>query len=179
MAVVGKTDGIPFWARCTTHFRTYFRGRIGMFTGDTIWLLTHGQIGWGFAARTRSPRSTWPGGPVSSRTSRFLSVLGPFPPASRWLTCHGSLLPFGVRDGDNSSMWYGLVFKASSQPGFGVRGKSARARCTMHDAHVRGAGKGSAGCKGTASPQPSQNLVEFGKILCSRQCEWTAELFAR
>ena len=39
-----KTDGIPFWGfRCTTHFRTYFSGWIGMFTGGTIWTLTHGQ----------------------------------------------------------------------------------------------------------------------------------------
>ena len=30
----------------TTHFRTYFSGWIGMFTGATeFWLLTHGQIG--------------------------------------------------------------------------------------------------------------------------------------
>ena len=36
--------GIPFWGRCTTHFRTYFSGWIGMFTGGTIWPLTHGQV---------------------------------------------------------------------------------------------------------------------------------------
>ena len=29
-----KTNGIPFWGRCTTHFRTYF-SVIGMFTGGT------------------------------------------------------------------------------------------------------------------------------------------------
>ena len=28
----------------TTHFRTYFAGWIGMFTGGTIWILTHGQL---------------------------------------------------------------------------------------------------------------------------------------
>ena len=38
-----KTNGIPFWARCTTHFRTYFTG-IGMFTGGMIWILTHGHM---------------------------------------------------------------------------------------------------------------------------------------
>ena len=27
----------------TTHFKTYFSGWIGMFTGGTIWLLTHGH----------------------------------------------------------------------------------------------------------------------------------------
>ena len=34
---------VPFWGRCTTHFRTYFSGWIGMFTGydldfDHPWL---------------------------------------------------------------------------------------------------------------------------------------------
>ena len=33
--------------RCTTHFRTYFRGWIGMFTGGTICLLTHGHMEFG------------------------------------------------------------------------------------------------------------------------------------
>ena len=28
----------------TTHFRTYFSGWIGMFTGGTIWVLTHGHL---------------------------------------------------------------------------------------------------------------------------------------
>ena len=34
-AVVVKTNGIPFWlvGEFTTHFRTYFSGWIGMFTG--------------------------------------------------------------------------------------------------------------------------------------------------
>ena len=44
--------GIPFLGfRCTTgvgefttHFRLCFSGWIGMFTGNTIWLLTHGQV---------------------------------------------------------------------------------------------------------------------------------------
>ena len=35
--------GIPVWGRCTTHCRTYFSGWIGMFTGGTICILTHGQ----------------------------------------------------------------------------------------------------------------------------------------
>ena len=35
---------VPFWGRCITHFRTYFSGWIGMFTGDTIRVLTHGHI---------------------------------------------------------------------------------------------------------------------------------------
>ena len=26
MAVVVKTNGIPFWGGCTTHFRSYFSG---------------------------------------------------------------------------------------------------------------------------------------------------------
>ena len=29
--------------RCTTHFRTYFSGEIGMFTGGTIWILSRGH----------------------------------------------------------------------------------------------------------------------------------------
>ena len=42
MAVVVKTNGIPFWGRCTTHFRTYFSG-----DWDVHWgygLLTHGHM---------------------------------------------------------------------------------------------------------------------------------------
>ena len=31
-------------SQCTTHFRTYFSGWIGMFTGGTIWILTHGHL---------------------------------------------------------------------------------------------------------------------------------------
>ena len=38
----GSKAMVPFWGRCTTHFRTYFSG-IGRFTGGTIWILTHGQ----------------------------------------------------------------------------------------------------------------------------------------
>ena len=37
-----KTNGIPFWGRCTTHFRTYFSG-----DWDVHWgygLLTHGHV---------------------------------------------------------------------------------------------------------------------------------------
>ena len=34
---------VPCWGRCTTHFRTYFSG-IGMFTGGTIGILTHGHM---------------------------------------------------------------------------------------------------------------------------------------
>ena len=30
--------------RCTTHFRTYFSGWIGIFTRGTIWILTHGHL---------------------------------------------------------------------------------------------------------------------------------------
>ena len=38
-------NGIPFWlvGALTAHFRTYLSGWIGMFTGGTIWILTHGQ----------------------------------------------------------------------------------------------------------------------------------------
>ena len=45
MAVVVKTNGIPFRGfRCTTHFRTYFSGWIGMFTRGTIWVLPHSHM---------------------------------------------------------------------------------------------------------------------------------------
>ena len=46
MAVVVKTvkrDTILV-GEFTTHPRTYFSGEIGMFTGGTIWILTHGHI---------------------------------------------------------------------------------------------------------------------------------------
>ena len=42
---VGQNQWYHFGViRCTTHFRTYFSGWIGMFTGGTIWLLTHGHV---------------------------------------------------------------------------------------------------------------------------------------
>ena len=34
---------VHFWGRCTTHYGTYLSG-LGMFTGATIWLLTHSQV---------------------------------------------------------------------------------------------------------------------------------------
>ena len=45
MAVVVKTNGIPFWlvGKFTTHFRTYFTGDWDVHRG--YGLLTHGQIG--------------------------------------------------------------------------------------------------------------------------------------
>ena len=42
MAVVVKTNGIPFWGRCTAHFRTYFTGHWDVHWGYGI--LTHGHI---------------------------------------------------------------------------------------------------------------------------------------
>ena len=39
----GSKPMVPFWGRCTTHL-FYFSGWIGMFTGGTIWILTHGQM---------------------------------------------------------------------------------------------------------------------------------------
>ena len=39
-----KTNGILIWGRCTTHFSRDFSGWIGMFTGGTIWILTHGYF---------------------------------------------------------------------------------------------------------------------------------------
>ena len=65
----GSKPMVPFWGRCTTHFRTYFSGWIGIFTGGTIWILTHGDLFSGLrvcstsrpglleAARSRRPTS--------------------------------------------------------------------------------------------------------------------------
>ena len=40
-----EAEGVHFGGfRCTTHFRTYFSGWIGMFTGGTIWILIYGQF---------------------------------------------------------------------------------------------------------------------------------------
>ena len=36
----GSKPLVPFWGRSTTHFSLFFAG-IGMFTGGTIWILTH------------------------------------------------------------------------------------------------------------------------------------------
>ena len=45
MAVGFKPMGSHFGGfRCTAHFRTDFSGWIGMFTGGTIWILTHGHM---------------------------------------------------------------------------------------------------------------------------------------
>ena len=41
---VGQNQWYHFVAFCTTHIRTYFSGWIGMFTGGSIWVLTHTQI---------------------------------------------------------------------------------------------------------------------------------------
>ena len=43
LAVVVKTNGIPFWAR--SMLEPTLVG-IGMFTGGTIWILTHGPRTW-------------------------------------------------------------------------------------------------------------------------------------
>ena len=40
--MVVKTNGIPFWGRCTTHFKTYFSGDWDVHWGYGI--LTHGQM---------------------------------------------------------------------------------------------------------------------------------------
>ena len=39
-----KTNGTILVGGCTTHFRAYFSGWIGMFIGGTIWILTDGHI---------------------------------------------------------------------------------------------------------------------------------------
>ena len=41
----GSKPMVPLWGRYTTHFRTYFSGWIGMFTGGTIWILTTATLG--------------------------------------------------------------------------------------------------------------------------------------
>ena len=41
MAMAQNRFGIPFWDRCTTHFRTYCSGDWDVHWG---WVLTHGQI---------------------------------------------------------------------------------------------------------------------------------------
>ena len=37
-----KTNGIPFWGRCATHFRTYFSGDWDVHWGYGV--LTHGYV---------------------------------------------------------------------------------------------------------------------------------------
>ena len=47
MAVVVKTHGIPFWARCTTHFRTFFSGDWDVHWGtgfSGLWMSTHPKM---------------------------------------------------------------------------------------------------------------------------------------
>ena len=41
----------------TTHFRTYLSGWIGMVTGGTIWILTHGHMGGSSSFLGRSPQN--------------------------------------------------------------------------------------------------------------------------
>ena len=60
-----KTVLVPFWGRCTTHFRTYFSGWIGMFTGGQPGFWTHGHLPrWCWRA-TRCPTSSGPASPVT------------------------------------------------------------------------------------------------------------------
>ena len=52
-----NTNGIPFWlvGEFSAHV-TYFSGWIGMFTGGTIWVLTHSQMAtFGFHFLGREP----------------------------------------------------------------------------------------------------------------------------
>ena len=59
MAVVVKANGMPFWGRCTTHFRTYFSGDWDVHWGYGI--LTHGQmVGLGVVPLHHGP--LWAGG---------------------------------------------------------------------------------------------------------------------
>ena len=41
---VGENQWDPILGWAHLHFRTYFSGWIGMFTGTTIWVLTHGHV---------------------------------------------------------------------------------------------------------------------------------------
>ena len=44
----GSKPMVPFWGRCTTHFRSYFSGDWDVhWTGGTICILTHGLMGVG------------------------------------------------------------------------------------------------------------------------------------
>ena len=42
----GSKPMVPLWGRCTTHFRTYFRGDwdVHWGYGSTIWILPHGHV---------------------------------------------------------------------------------------------------------------------------------------
>ena len=62
-----NTNGIPFWGRCNTHFRTYSSGWIEMFTGVTIWVLTHSQMRrLGFQEETGRPLDSTTPRPVAA-----------------------------------------------------------------------------------------------------------------
>ena len=58
-----RRHGIPFWlvGEFTTYFRTYFSDWIGMFTGCTIWILTHAKP---------APRIAWLSGELEARDCR-------------------------------------------------------------------------------------------------------------
>ena len=60
LAVVVKSNNIPFWGRCTTHFRTYFSG-----DWDVHWwygILTHGHLTWFlFGHRFQKVKPLFPG----------------------------------------------------------------------------------------------------------------------
>ena len=51
--VLGSHFGV---GEFTTHFRNYFSGWIGMFTGSTIWLFTHGHV---WSSMERQQVSSW------------------------------------------------------------------------------------------------------------------------
>ena len=75
-----KTGPRPFWdpilvGELTTQFRTYFSWEWLMFTGGTIWILTHGQLG-----------------PVETGPTPVLGLEGAEKPLSRMFYCVTAVL---------------------------------------------------------------------------------------
>ena len=82
-----KANGIPFWDRCTTHFSLL---GIGMFTGGTIWVLTHGHM----PPMPRMPREAqWLRFKQSLERSKRLSSQQRSDIQERWRRASGCSVP--------------------------------------------------------------------------------------
>ena len=52
----GSKPMVPVWDRCTAHFSLFYLLGIGMFTGGTIWIWTHGPMSMPDALLAKGPK---------------------------------------------------------------------------------------------------------------------------
>ena len=110
----GSTPMVPFWGRCTTDFS---RVGIGLFTGGTIWPLTHGHVptlpGYGSVAPPRGRREG--GGEAALLQAlldipRFSTGRGPM----GWIFSDAQWISMGNKKGTRCWCW--LSYKGNPYP---------------------------------------------------------------